>query len=343
MSQEPAKPETVPAEAKWNASNKEWEIGQKNEKGQMVGEWKWWLAPNGHLCCHSFFDDQGKMISFKRFHPNGEVSQYGTVDGSTNKFKERVYIRSSEETTEIFPVADRHVWKAAARPGVPVSFDLFDKDGNQINGYTVPKDFDEYKKISAIQAFEKIGRTIDEAMAATSKTYEFLGDAYKPVFIQRISKEDIEIAEKRLNLKFPPSYVEFVLEHGLFKAGKDATEEHRMLHPAHIGRLSDELERYWDVDWDNYTQREQEIMDKIIYFSMGDEGLQMVWFFCFDYNTLNEKTGEVEILRFNQDDWQWMANDGDIKPYDGPLTSMHQHIVKMAKRINERVADERER
>ncbi len=342
MSQEPVKPETVPTEAQWNASNKEWEVGLKNEKGQMIGEWKWWLAPNGHLCCHSFFDDQGKMISFKRFHPNGEVSQYAEVDPSTNKFKERVFIRSTEETSEVFPVNDNNVWKAKVRPGVPVSYDIFDKNGNQINGYEVPKDFEVYKKLSAFEAFEKIGETIDEAMAATNGNYDFLEEAYKPVFTQRIHLEDIKIAEKRLNIKFPPSYIEFIMEHGLFKAGKSNNEEFRMLHPAHIGRLSDELASYWDVDWDNYSEQEQEIMNKIIYFSMGDEGLQMVWFFCFDFNTLNEETGEVEILKFNQDDWQWMTNDGDIKPYEGPLTSMHQHIVNMAKRIIGRVADEME-
>jgi len=47
--QEQDRPSTVPAEARWNADENEWEIGEYDEDGNMIGEWKWWLAPNGHL------------------------------------------------------------------------------------------------------------------------------------------------------------------------------------------------------------------------------------------------------------------------------------------------------
>lgn len=134
------RPITVPKEAIWNPSQNEWELGIKNEQGNYIGEWKWWLAPNGHLCCHTFFDDNGNMLNFKRFHPNGEVSRYGTFkDG---KQIEDVYLKSTEATTENFAYgnSDDKAFKAVKRSGVPVEFDYYDKDGNHLNPPIVQKE-----------------------------------------------------------------------------------------------------------------------------------------------------------------------------------------------------------
>lgn len=134
MKKNQERPTTVPKEAVWNGSQNEWELGVKNEQGNYVGEWKWWLAPNGHLCCHTFFDDKGSLLNFKRFHPNGEVSRYGTYENG--KQVEDVYLKSSEPTTENFAYGnmdDERVFKAVKKPGVPVSFDYYDKEGNYID------------------------------------------------------------------------------------------------------------------------------------------------------------------------------------------------------------------
>jgi len=65
-----AKPANVPADARWNEDDNEWETGDSNDN--MIGEWKWWLAPNGHLVCHTFFDEDGSEdMSFTRFHQDG--------------------------------------------------------------------------------------------------------------------------------------------------------------------------------------------------------------------------------------------------------------------------------
>lgn len=127
------KPTTVPMEALWNASGSEWELGKKNDQGKYVGEWKWWLYPNGHLCCHTFFDDNGTILSFKRFHPNGEISRLGTYNNGVQM--EDIYFKSSEPTTENFAYgsSDTKVYKAVKRPGVPVSFDYYDQEGNHLN------------------------------------------------------------------------------------------------------------------------------------------------------------------------------------------------------------------
>ncbi|MFK7799595.1 MAG: hypothetical protein AB8E82_19235 [Aureispira sp.] len=158
MDKNQKRPVTVPKEAIWNASQNEWELGVKNDQGNYIGEWKWWLAPKGHLCCHTFFDENGQVLSFKRFHPNGEVSRYGTFENG--KQIEDVYLKSTEATTENFAYgnSDGNAFKAVKRSGVPVSFDYFDKDGVHLNPPILQKEL-----ISNTEA------TISESEIATIK------------------------------------------------------------------------------------------------------------------------------------------------------------------------------
>lgn len=133
MQDENSRPATVPQEAIWNAQQNEWELGLKNDQGKHIGAWKWWLAPNGHLCCHTLFDDNGNLLNFKRFHPNGEVSRYGTYENGREI--EDVYLKSSGPTTEIFAYGntDDNVYKAVKRSNAPVEYDYYDKGGNHLN------------------------------------------------------------------------------------------------------------------------------------------------------------------------------------------------------------------
>lgn len=127
---EPSRPSTVPASAVWNARENEWELGNKNAAGKPIGEWKWWLAPNGHLVCHTLFDAQGGMVKATRFHPNGEPSR--EIDVASGK---DVYYRSTEPTTENFAYGTEgeNVWRAVKRGGYPISFDYYDRDGKHLN------------------------------------------------------------------------------------------------------------------------------------------------------------------------------------------------------------------
>lgn len=148
MSENQERPGTVPKEAIWNGSENEWELGKKNEQGNHIGEWKWWLAPNGHMCCHSFFDEKGNILSFKRFHPNGEISRYGTYQNGRQI--EDVYLKSSEPTSEIFAFGDTDatIFKAVKKAGVPVSFDYYDKEGNHLNPIIEQKNLTEEEPMS---------------------------------------------------------------------------------------------------------------------------------------------------------------------------------------------------
>ena len=69
----PRPPTSVPADAVWNESDSEWELGAR--RGSLtVGPWRWWRG-DGTLACESSFDDAGELHGVsKRWHPNGEVS-----------------------------------------------------------------------------------------------------------------------------------------------------------------------------------------------------------------------------------------------------------------------------
>jgi antitoxin component YwqK of YwqJK toxin-antitoxin module len=135
--------ETLPTNAVWNAADNEWELGQKNKEGKYIGEWKWWLAPTKHLCCHSFFDDNGNMLSYTRYHIDGTYSQKGTYQNGV-QHGTFYYQDSENETTEncIPPQAPDNVFRMIYEynNGEIVSAQFFnnnneelDRDGNLIN------------------------------------------------------------------------------------------------------------------------------------------------------------------------------------------------------------------
>ncbi len=132
----PERPATVPAEAKWNAAENEWEIGEKNAQGHPVGNWKWWLAPNGHLCCETnYHGEDGQAFSFTRFHPDGTPSRKGTyLNGQP---VDRIsWFRSQNPTQEHYPYqkAGEDVYETVqvVKGGFCVEEYYYDKEGNEI-------------------------------------------------------------------------------------------------------------------------------------------------------------------------------------------------------------------
>ncbi len=88
-----------PDNAVFNNKTQEWELGKKNSEGKNIGEWMWWLAPTNHLCCHTFFDDNGNMESYTRYHIDGTYSQKGTYKNGV-QHGTFYYQDSENETTE---------------------------------------------------------------------------------------------------------------------------------------------------------------------------------------------------------------------------------------------------
>lgn len=126
---------TVFKNAVWVEADNEWELGKRNKDGDMVGEWKWWLAPEGHLVCHTFFtktQSEGKM-TYTRYHQDGTVSRKGSyLDGEPHGIT--ISIKSENPTTENFnPRVD--CWKAVTtfKYGYVVEEHYFNKQGKEIH------------------------------------------------------------------------------------------------------------------------------------------------------------------------------------------------------------------
>ena len=130
--QQDNRPNTVPAEAIWVAHDNEWELGQRDEDGNMIGEWKWWLAPTGHLVCHTFFKDDGSQdMTFTRFHQDGTFSLKGTYKDGV-QHGEFISQRSKNETTENFgPRVDCFKAVTTFDEGYVVEEHYFDENGTE--------------------------------------------------------------------------------------------------------------------------------------------------------------------------------------------------------------------
>ena len=138
-----SRPTTVPAEAVWNANDNEWELGSK-KNGKPSGNWKWWLAPIGYLVCETNFDDEGNIMNYTRFHPDGSISRKGTYkDGREHGIT--TYFKCNVNTTEYFtiPRPDPAIWKAELtfEQGTIVGENYFSKDGERVDYkyYTSPR------------------------------------------------------------------------------------------------------------------------------------------------------------------------------------------------------------
>lgn len=99
---EPKKPKGVPADAKYNAPDEQWELGKLDKKGKPVGEWRYWWRTTGHLCCVSHFEDGGRKETFTRLHPDGTYSvKCVQVDGKPVPGEVIHYQKSKNPTTEL--------------------------------------------------------------------------------------------------------------------------------------------------------------------------------------------------------------------------------------------------
>jgi len=153
---------------------------------------------------------------------------------------------------------------------------------------------------------------------------------YNPVFFRKAKLIELESVEQKFDFKFPPSYRDFVLKHGLFKLGRWNDYESCLLDPTEINTLHNELDKQWNSSFVELNEEDLEATKNLICFSYGDESLQAAWYYCFDKRTLNPETGEMNIYTFSQDEWDFTALEMCTnKGFD-------EHVVKL---INEKIEE----
>src|SRR4051812_22333608 len=130
------RPKNVPAEAIFNTTANEWELGAKNAIGQPIGEWKFWSAVSGYLCGVSIVDESTGITSFTRFHPDGTYSEKGSIINGVIEGK--MHLQKSVHPTEELALTEpeyAEIFRATCnvKNGEAIWWDYFDKDNKPLH------------------------------------------------------------------------------------------------------------------------------------------------------------------------------------------------------------------
>lgn len=77
MSQE--RPAQVPENATFDEKEQNWELGEKDGDDKKIGLWTYWRG-DGSKECEEEWGDGRARLTYRRFHPDGSVSQSGAKD-----------------------------------------------------------------------------------------------------------------------------------------------------------------------------------------------------------------------------------------------------------------------
>lgn len=133
------RPAHVPENAIYNEQDKQWNLGDKNQDGKEVGQWKAWHE-QGHLCCITEYGDGTPPFAYQRIHPDGTLAQQGNWYGG-NKFLGTIrFVKSEQPTPEYYPTggADEaeNVWIAEfdyPEEGIYVAQRYFDRNNHLVS------------------------------------------------------------------------------------------------------------------------------------------------------------------------------------------------------------------
>lgn len=176
---------------------------------------------------------------------------------------------------------------------------------------------------TAIDAIARYHRFLDEVFAGDLES----ADSHRLRFYAEVSSDEIRAAEERLGLRLPPSYVEFVTEHGCFSGPGD---EAILRRPAQLGVIADYfLEEVFvgvgpeDLAAELGTDADGvERLRNIVYFADGQyEGILHL----FRLDGANPETHEGPIDTFDREDYYAYS------PTNGMFTgrSMDRYVVDL--------------
>ena len=246
----------------------------------------------------------------------------GNYEGALDYLDEAVRIESPIDDLDDMPLLELKVEILLVQDNHEAAFFLIQKirkkDASNASFSKIvdSESYARFLKMNDLAALEKGGarETTEEALARWSKFLKLNFDddqeeikRFDVAFLGRVKQSILAQAEERLDFKFPPSYKEFVLKKGLFKLGRWNDYESCLLAPREMRTLHDELKTQWNPGFMEMNKAQVEETKQLICFSYGDEGLQSVWYYCFDKRSLNPDTGEMSIYSFCQDEWNFDA------------------------------------
>ncbi|SEW39348.1 Antitoxin component YwqK of the YwqJK toxin-antitoxin module [Chitinophaga sp. YR573] len=130
------RPQQVPEEAVYVATNKEWQLGNTNEVGHKIGLWKTWHE-TGYLRVTVDYSDTTLPFHYQRFHPDGTLAEEGDWYGGSKFLGILRHIKSDNSTIERFPTGlSPKVWIVEYNFIDELIYDselYFDRKGNLVS------------------------------------------------------------------------------------------------------------------------------------------------------------------------------------------------------------------
>ncbi len=327
--------ENIPEGAIWNDDYNEWQLGEKNEKGKKIDKWQSW-DEFGRLVFEAEFSKKGKPITKVVYLESEEPNKYYFYDKEGELIRREFY-RKVKNCSHIYPFGEGALAKKAFKvveEGINGKLSFYDEYDNLLKRKKRKTTWKKYLKAveneTAVEAYNRYIKLLDTLKKEYAEDEDEQNDFeyYKPVIKQKFTKQEVKAIEDETGFKFPPSYTEFVTKIGVLEF---RSENHRMFvwdGWEETAPFKKQLNYNWDYDIStDLDEDEQAIMNNVLPFSWGDESLQIVYFHCFNYNTLNTETGEVEVYALDQDDIYCLHLELNTKPTS--KCGFDKHIQKV--------------
>lgn len=322
------KPKNIDQDAKWKFDA--WHKGTLLENGKPQGAYTIWEA-GGRLTDQGLFDEQGNIIWFKSYYPDGSIGRAIEYKEDTNltRVRYRSYHKNYSKILTPLAIGDKgyaeKVYEGkisvdckAIFNGAVEGVSFYNEQGVFISTYE-SKNYtiliEKYTQKEEAESWKMALDRLSNFELALKKQYlkdeiEMEHDYYTISFDKSVHKEDLKKAEKRLGIHFPPSYNEFVLNYGLIKFGEKEGRfqdiEQRMLHPNEIQNIGNLLDPEGEGLFDEYFTLTKEERKKVICFFKDQVDFQYEGWIAFDYTSTSnkEKKAIMEIGFKNIARWE---------------------------------------
>jgi hypothetical protein len=229
----------IPDAATWNAEDKQWELGQKNEQLKEIGIWEAWHT-EGYCCGTTDYGDGTPPFLFKRFHPDGKLAQEGNWYGGNKWLGTYRWIKCKKPSPEGFPSGDprqgKNLWKVEfdyVEEGVYHAQRFYDIKDRPVNIHGIPLP-------ARPASVPERAHYIDEEGSETGYAWWVMGilDAHQGAFIGEYFEWDLNGAPilKRLYDRQTGSVIE---EH---------TYENGKLWTSNIFNTDSQTQRFYHLD-----------------------------------------------------------------------------------------------
>ncbi len=285
-----------PDNAEWCADSNYWRIGKKNEKGQNIGEWLYWLAPTDHFYGQMLYEN-GIVTSEITYHIDGTYYEKATYK---NGLRHGTWYWQASENETTADCILNNVPEGTFQKEIEynndkfVSEKYFTKVGKEI--FRDKKTLSQNNKLASAKIFTTVKKEYNKLIAEQNNDNKLITDLedYRNwITMQEWFKEnnkdsyitiqhepnatELEILVDKFG-KLPQSYLKTLVDFGLSEFTYDCYKT-KMLSPKQIIEFYDVVQN--EMDFTDGLREEIKIEDGIDFSKyipvMAGEGQDGCW------------------------------------------------------------------